>query len=289
MPNIGIILSGCASKVTYEIGCMRAIEDYFGRDSIKCVSSASLGALAAHLFGADKIDSFERVWKGIDSKEHGRFVLKFTNDDVIFSQICDAIGDDVTTSFEHYVCVWNYTQRKVEYIPFHTLSADGLKTYLRGAISVPLVCKGEIINGDKILDGAFVDNIPAYPLLDKDLDYIFCVYFDNARYFFENEEFNQKVIKLFDFPNEKRMEVVTFKPDNFDGMVEYAYDYTTRMIKRIFENEDYESPYDAITALDKDESATYKHRLTADVVLTNITSVTKRFARRLSNITKQSD
>ena len=45
MPKIGIVLAGGASKGAYEIGCLRAIEDWFGLDSIKCISSASVGSI----------------------------------------------------------------------------------------------------------------------------------------------------------------------------------------------------------------------------------------------------
>ena len=35
MANIGVILAGAASKGAYEIGCMRAIEEYFGMEIVK--------------------------------------------------------------------------------------------------------------------------------------------------------------------------------------------------------------------------------------------------------------
>ena len=203
MPKIGIVISGAASKGAYEIGCLRAIEEYFGMKQIKCISSASIGALISQIYGMGKGDELENLWKSLDPKTHGRFFLAFSGNEAVLEMIRNTLNKVKRPPYEHFVSVWNYTQHKVEYIPFHELSDEDLQKYLRGAIGIPFLSRGEVINGDRILDGAFLDNIPAYPLLHKDLDYIFCIYFDNCKYFFENEEFNRKVIKLYDFPNEK--------------------------------------------------------------------------------------
>ena len=282
MPKIGIVLSGAASKGAYELGCLRAIEEYFGMKNIKCVSSASIGALISQVYGMGKGDELETLWKSLDPKKHGRFFLAFSGNEAVLEMIRSTVNKVKRPPYEHFVSVWNFTQHKVEYIPFHELSDEMLQKYLRGAIGIPFLSRGEVVNGDRILDGAFVDNIPAYPLLHKDLDYIFCIYFDNYKYFFENDEFNKKVIKLYDFPNEKRLEMMTFKPESFDGMVQYGYDYTMRVIKEVFVSEDREEVYRAIAEQDKNQVAAFKPRLTTEIVLTNINIMTKRYSKRLS-------
>jgi len=288
MPNIGVVLAGGASKGAYEIGCLRAIEAYFGKDSIKCVSSASIGALVAQTYGLGITDVFERIWKNINLKEHGHFILALSGDQDMLNQIGNELDlIDRVIPFEHYVSVWNFTQRKVEYIPFHTLTKEKIKKYIRGAIAIPFFSKGELIDGDRIIDGAFLDNIPAYPLLDKDLDYIFCIYFDNYKYFFETEEFNKKIIKLFDFPNDKRLEILSFNPGRFDGMVEYGYDYATNVIKELFRSGDKETIYQAIAEQNDKHELAFKPRLTADIVLNNINVMTRRYSRRMSRRTKE--
>ena len=151
------------------------------------------------------------------------------------------------------------------------------------AIAIPILVKGEIIDGDRILDGAFVDNIPAYPLMDKDLDYILCNYFDNHKYFFENEEFDSKVIKLYDFPNDKRLETMVFTPDTFDEMAKYGYDYTLKTLKKVFATDDKEQIMAAIKANNDAQQAEYKPRLTVDVVLNKINVMTRKYAKRMSN------
>ena len=70
MAKIGIILSGAASKGAYEYGFLKAIDHFFQKDEIKCVSSASIGMLASQTYGIGKPYEFERIWKMIDPKKH---------------------------------------------------------------------------------------------------------------------------------------------------------------------------------------------------------------------------
>lgn len=76
MEKIGIVLAGAASKGVYEMGAMRAIEDYFGLEAIRCVSSASSGMLVAQTYGLGRSDDFARLWKGL-GKRPGSCFLSF--------------------------------------------------------------------------------------------------------------------------------------------------------------------------------------------------------------------
>ena len=282
MEKIGVVLAGAASKGVYELGVMRAIEDYFGLAAIQCVSSASIGMLVAQAYGIGRSDDLVRLWKGL-GKRPGSCFLSFSGNEEILSRICNVCTCEKKLVYEHYVSVWNYTRHRVEYIPFHNLSGETLKQYVRGAIAIPLFSSGERINGERILDGAFLDNIPTYPLLNSDLDFIFCVYFDNCNYTFETPEFNRKVIKLYDFPNSKRLELLNYDPDAFDSKVKYGYDYTTNVIRKLFGRGSTAEIYDVIAQMERSHKSIYQPRLTADIVLNNINLVTKRYAKRLTN------
>ncbi len=288
MLKIGIILSGAASKGAYEYGFLKAVNEFFGTDSIKCVSSASIGMLAAQTLNVGKSQEFERIWKSIDPKKHGRLFLSYGGDGPIRDEICRVFTPNDKCRFEHYVAVWNFTKSKVQYIPFHELSYEETQQYIKGAIAIPLLTKGEIIKGDRILDGAFVDNIPAYPLMDKDLDYILCIYFDNYKYFFETEAFNKRVIKFFDFPNQKRLETMVFSTDSFDEMSDYGYNYAKKTLCEIFKTENKDEIDQRIKEYDQAVNTDHKPRLTVDVVLNNINVMTKKYAKRMSNREKTS-
>lgn len=278
MPKIGIVLSGCASKGAYEIGCLQAIEDFFGMDDIKCVSSSSIGGMIGQLYGMNRKRELEQAFRDMDSGKYGRYILNFVNNKQAMQELEQILEGDQTMDYEHYVTIWNATDSVVEYLPFHTLPPEKLPQYLRAAISFPVFSRGLVINGKRYLDGAVLDNIPIYPLVDKDLDYILCIYFDNARYVFENPEFDKKIIKLHDFPNQDRLEVLFCDPGSYDKMHAYGYNYTTELLGKLFKDPDPDKVRQALEQHNKTEAPTYKHRLTADVVLSGINTMTKKYS-----------
>lgn len=280
MPNIGVVLSGCASKGAYEIGCMQAIEDFFGMDSIRCVSASSIGAMIGQLYGMGRKEELIQAFKDMDSGKYGRYILGFTNNKEAMAELVQIVSCPNEMFYEHYVTMWNASDSKVEYLPFHTMSTEQLKPYLRAAISFPIFTRGVVIDGTRYLDGALLDNIPIYPLIDKDLDYIFCIYFDNSRYVFESPEFDKKVIKLHDFPNQDRLEVLFCDPGSYERMYDYGYRYTTDLLKKLFA--DPERVYEAIALHNATNEPAYKHRLTADVVLSGINVMSKKYGKALS-------
>lgn len=286
--KIGIVLAGCASKGPYEVGVLKALEEYFGLENIRYISSASVGALFAQAHCTGVLDELCDMWRNIDTEKNGKFILSYTGNENILSDLDSLFDNDNKSYCEHTVCLWNFNDRKVEYVPFHTLSKDDFKQYMRAAISVPFFTKGTKINGTKFYDGAFLDNIPVSPLVDKDLDFIFCVYFDNRNYIFENEEFDKKVIKLFDFPNTKRLEVMFYSRESLDAMAQYGYEYTTRIVKQLFDGaENTEQVHTAIVELEKTYTCKYKPRLTADTVLSNLNFLSKHYTKQQSTRTKK--
>ena len=280
MPKIGIVLSGCASKGAYEIGCMQAIEDFFGMESIYCVSASSIGAMIGQLYGMGRKEELIKAFMDMDSGRYGRYILGFTNNKEAMAELEQIVSCPNEMFYEHYVTMWNTSDSKVEYLPFHELSTEQLKLYLRAAISFPIFTRGVKIDGTRYLDGALLDNIPIYPLIEKDLDYIFCIYFDNSRYVFENEDFDRKVIKLHDFPNQERLEVLFCDPGSYERMYDYGYRYTTDLMEKLFA--DPEHVYEAIALHNATNEPSYKHRLTADVVLSGINVMSKKYGKALS-------
>ena len=73
MPKIGVVLSGCASKGAYEIGCLSAIDDFFGPGAITSVSSSSIGAMIGHLYGMGRKAGLETAYGGRGAQRHQRY------------------------------------------------------------------------------------------------------------------------------------------------------------------------------------------------------------------------
>ena len=287
MPKLGVVLSGGMTRGAYEIGCLRAIEDRFGKESIRCITTSSIGTLTGYGYGTEKLELVNDTWKNIDVSETGRFFPAFCGNPDLLSKIRGMVEEEDKLCYKMYVSIWNFTQKRVEYVPFHELTADKAREYVCASIAIPIFNKGVTIDGDLLFDGAFLDNIPVYPMLNEDLDYIFCIHFDGCNYFFENEEFDQKIVKLSEFPQTKRLEMMFFTPQYFDEMVQFGYDYTMRIIERIFPTDDNGEILARIKEYEQSKQETYKKRLTADVVLNNVNVLTKRYAKRMSNREKK--
>ena len=278
MAKIGVVLSGCAGKGAYEIGCFQAIVEHFGKDNITCVSTASVGSFIAQMYGMGKEDELKQIFRDIDNGEYGRHMFGMSTNPKAVHTVQTILADARRPDYEHYVSVWNVTHKRVEYVPFHALNAEQLPQYMQAAISIPVFSKGIEVDGCVYLDGAMLDNIPVSPLLEKDLDYIFCVYFDNGRYVFETPEFDRKIIKLYDFPNQDRLASMFYKFGTYNQMYEYGYDYAGRVIEQLFKQTDPESVYEAIFAYNDCANVNYKPRLTADVVVHNVNALAKRYS-----------
>lgn len=278
MAKVGVVLSGCASKGAYEIGCLSAIDDFFGPGAITCVSSSSIGAMIGQLCGMGRKAGLETAFRDMDSGKYGRYILGFTNNKLAMQELEALLEAPYQLAYQHFVTLWNHSASTVEYKPFHQLQPQQLPVYLRAAMSFPVFSRGLVIDGQRYLDGAVLDNIPVHPLKDKDLDYIFCIYFDNSQYRFEDAEFDRKVIKLHDFPNQDRLEVLFCDPGSYDRMYSYGYDYTMGLLQKLFADPDKDAVYAAIAHHNATNEPAYKHRLTADVVLSGINTMTKKYS-----------
>ena len=94
MAKIGIVMAGAASKGAYEIGALRVIEEYFGMENIKYVSTASIGSIIAQAHGIGKSEELENIWKNLDPKKYGRFILSYSGNEDILNIIQDTLSKD---------------------------------------------------------------------------------------------------------------------------------------------------------------------------------------------------
>ena len=278
--KIGVVLAGGMSKGVYEIGCLNAIADYFGKESIRCISASSIGSLIGYAFATNQTQTLIDELQNIDIQKTGSFFPKFSGNVELNAKIRGIVLDDHSTITPMYVTVWNFTENKVEYVSFQSLSKKEVQNYLSAAIALPIFNKGIRMNGCTFFDGAFVDNIPVFPLLNEELDYIFCIYFDMQNYFFENEKFDEKIIKLYQFPTKQPWSNFTFDPSRFDNMIEYGYNYTYRVIKSVFSKEASDEISHRIQESNNTQSIQTKRRFTCDIILTNTNKMMKRLAKR---------
>ena len=276
MLKIGIVLSGGMSKVSYEIGCLHAIFDRFRTEDIRCISAASIGVLPAYAFSCGKETQLENLWKEIGETEYSRSMLKISQNPNVIDKFKSLIASDDRFTQETFFTVWNFTKQSAEYIPLKNLTVRERTDYLLASVTLPIINKGVRIKNNVYFDGAFLDNIPVYPLLTQDLDFIFCIYFDGWNYQFENQEFDKKIIKLHHFPKKSGLDFIIYDSSKIDQMIDFSYTYTSNIIDKIFFSDNRSDIYSRINI----QNTQQKNRITSEILLTNLNRAMLRLSKR---------
>ena len=144
------------------------------------------------------------------------------------------------------------------------------------------VCNRSVkVDGSEYHDGAVVDNVPVFPFLDREFDYVICIYFDDVWYKFESADFDNKIIKIT-FPNETSLkQSFVFQQDSIDDMLEVGYERTKNILKQYFSDgyDNLEQIYRNIEFINQNNKDS-RLRLTADVIITNFNKITQKLTRR---------
>ena len=179
-----------------------------------------------------------------------------------------------------YVPLLDLGNKELSYYNFKDISPDDVDPYLRASIAMPFYNKGIVIGDKALYDGAVVDNIPIYPVLKNDLDYVICIYFDDFNYIFEDYAANNKIIKLT-FPDDKIISnSINVNHDAIAYMVDEGYRRTKQILSDIFAagTDDLEAIYQKIEQINSQDDKK-KIRITGDVVVTNMNKVVKKVIR----------
>ena len=280
--NVGLVLSGGMGKGAYQIGALRAISEFVPMEDIKCISSSSVGALNGYGYITGKLDMVEQVWKNICSEDTRLIITKVLRSSMLQMHIKDLYAPDIKLKIPFYCTLYDVTNNNVVYKNISKLDNELVPTYLKAGVAMPVLNRAVKIDGVSYYDGALVDNIPVRPLVNKKLDYIICVYFDDSADKFESTSFDDKVIKV-SFPEEKTLKhSLIFKQDDIDKMIKDGYDRTVYLLNSVFakgyDNKEY--VYKAINHLNRSNSGGGAFRLTVDVIATNLNKVTQYFAKR---------
>ena len=116
--------------------------------------------------------------------------------------------------------------------------------------------------------------------MKHNIDYIICIYFDEYSYIFENEYFDNKILKLTYSSGKCLADSLTFSTPEINRMINKGYAKTQRILKDVFANgiEDYEYVYRKIE--ERNRNTNGRLRITGDTTVTNINKITQKLARR---------
>lgn len=282
MKHIGLVLSGGMGKGAYQIGALRALSELFEPSDFEYVSAASVGALNAYAFLTGEMDKALEIWANTNRQGERHFITKALQSSFVEEIVAKLESSrPIPTSF--YVPFLKLTTNEVDYCNLADVPQEDIPQYLRASVSLPIYTRGVVVNGKKLYDGAVVDNIPIYPVLKHDLDYVICIYFDNRNYIFENYKWDNKIIKLT-FPDNKLVSnSVNIRHDSLTHMIEEGYLRTKQVLAPIFAGgtDNLDVIYRNIEQYDRSNPQRIM-RITGDVVVTNMNKVLKKIIRHKS-------
>ena len=278
--KIGLVLSGGMAKGAYQIGALRAINKFIPRDEITCISCASVGVLNGYAYATDQLDVAEKMWKSICNSGSRFLITQMLKSSLLQQDIAKLYKPDSALDLTFYCSLMDLYNRNLVYKDLSQVEQSRIPRYLKASVAMPIYNKAVPLDGTEYYDGAMVDNIPIYPMIRHDLDYIICIYFDDVCYKFENARLDKKVIKI-SFPSESLLrQSVLFEQESIDAMIRRGYEYTNHILKSVF-YEGYENTAYIYKTIDyMNRTSNPRLRITGDVLVTNLNKVTQRLAKR---------
>lgn len=277
--HIGLVLSGGMGKGAYQVGALQAINEFFKPSDFEYVSAASIGVLNTYAFLTNNLEKARSLWDSINLKGEKRFITSVLKSSFLQDIITAIVSADrIENNF--YVPLLNLKNRELFYYNFRDIQPSEVDPYLRASIAMPFYNKGITIGDKTLYDGAIVDNIPIYPVLKNDLDYVICIYFDDINYIFEDYSADKKIIKLT-FPDDKIISnSININHDAITYMLNEGYERTKRILSEIFSDgiDNMDAIYQRIDQANAAEKKK-KVRITGDVVVTKMNKVVKKVVR----------
>ena len=279
MKHIGLVLSGGMGKGAYQIGALKALSKYFQPMDFEYVSAASVGVLNSYAYLTGNLEKAHDIWTSVNLQGDKRFITSVLKSAFLQDIITSIVSDNrIPTTF--YVPLLDLPHNELNYYNFTNISTADMESYLKASVAMPFYNKGIVIGDKTLYDGAVVDNIPVYPVLKHELDYVICIYFDDFNYVFEDHSLDNRIIKLT-FPDNKLVSnSVNIKHESIMYMIEEGYRRTDEILSSNFAEGTDNLPaiYSRIAERNLQDSKK-KIRITGDVVVTNMNRLLKKIVR----------
>ncbi len=278
--NIGLVLSGGMAKGAYQIGALRALDEFVPKENIRYISCASVGVLNGYAYATESLDRAEEMWKSLCTNNTRFVITQILRSSLLQQNIVKLCDSRQTPSQTFYAALLDVNSRNIVYKNLSLADANTIPLYLKASVAMPIYNRSVQVLNASYFDGAMIDNIPVFPLSKHELDYIICVYFDDTCYKFENTFFDNKIIKIT-FPCESMLkQSLIFKKDNIDEMIKEGYEQTRHLLKYVFADgyDNLEHIYRAIGFLNKNQNNSL--RITGDVLVTNLNKITQKLTKR---------
>ena len=280
MQRIGLVLSGGLAKGAYQLGVLKALQAHVDSDSIVAISASSVGVLNAYAYLNQKLDTAEHLWRSLNCRSMTEFVRCILKSDFLERKIAELSATVPFIRKTFYATFLNTTDKDVNYINLKETDPDIVRRFIRASVALPPFNKPIRIKKNSYLDGVLVDNIPIAPMKNESLDCIICIYFDDYNYNFENNDINDKTIKINQQSNMFMKNVFLFRQEYIDRMIEDGYIYGTSVLEKFFENgvlmDDYKNKIHAFNQ----SNSNLEWYVTCEVLTKRLNQATQKYLNR---------
>lgn len=280
MKHIGLVLSGGMGKGAYQVGALTALNEFFHPSDFEYVSAASIGVLNTYAYLTGNIKKAHDIWESVNLQGNKRFITSVLKSAFLQDIITSIVSDsEIPNSF--YVPLLDLADKELNYYNFSEIPCSKIEQYLRASIAMPFYNKGVSIGSKMLFDGAVIDNIPIFPVLKNELDYVICIYFDDFNYVFEDHSWDSKIIQLTFSDNKLISNSVNIKHESIIYMMDEGYKRTKGMLSVVFSEgvDNLDVIYERIAEMNSLNSQKVI-RLTGDVVVTNMNKLLKKIVRK---------
>lgn len=275
--DIGLVLSGGLAKGTYQLGALYALNEFIPPENIKYISFASIGALNGYAYASGNLDLVKKMWQNACCGEERVNVVRLMKGKVLPAFIDKLVERSEPASSKLYCALYDHGNKKIVYRDLRSVEKETHADYLKASIAMPSINKPVSVSGTSFYDGGVIDNIPVWPLMKHQLDYVICMYYDDSTIKFENTLFDDKVIKIT-FPNISAFrESLYLHNDRVDSAIDAGYDRASFILRTALAGgtEDLDSIYSAIGSMNRNLGKR-KTRLSVDVIASNLNKVTQK-------------
>jgi len=280
MCKIGLVLSGGMAKGAYQLGALKAISEYFKPEDIEYISASSIGTLNAYAFSAGKLEMAEKMWRGLCLGDSKLFITTICKSAFLQNSIEELTTPEDKIAQYFYTTLYNVKGNSLAYFNLSEADPNKWEKYLKASVTMPFYATPICIDETYFCDGAMVDNIPVFPIKKHEVDYLFCIHFDECNYMFENKDVNSKIIKLIFSDKSIIRNSIFFDRRKIEYMIDTGYSQTKKNLEVIFAKgtDDVEYIYKNIDVHNR-LSSNVKLRVSGDMIVSNCNKIAKKIIR----------
>ncbi len=177
--NIGLVLAGGVSKGAYQAGFLRALQDENILKNISAVSCSSIGLFGGYALSAGKIDILNEMWQSIHFDSSIDLMMNIWFKHFLRDVIDMLVKEDDVLNVPIYAPVVYLPFIHMEYCKLSGKYIKKWKSFIKGAVSYPVLTGLNFFRGQLTFDGGAMDNIPVFPLLKhENVDVILILHFE---------------------------------------------------------------------------------------------------------------